>query len=87
MLLAAHAIEAYAVIHHHLFQFLPAPTGDVALAQPATFNTGALHLFYECSKARDELGYKGLHGTLEGLCLQVKDWNERVEAKLARTKG
>jgi len=83
-LLMAYIIETYVVLRHRYFPFLPKIADDLEPLQPSMLSVSTLHLVYDDSRARIELGYSPKMGTLEGLCLQVKEWNEMVEAKLAK---
>ena len=48
-----------------------------------------MHLVYDDSLVREELGYRPAIGTMEGLCLQLLEWNEKVEIEIEakRTEG
>lgn len=92
-IMVAHLVGAYASFRRHkwlkwlkLSFMLPEPTGDLAWLQPGVLNHSTLHIVYDDSKARDELGYTPGMGSLEGLCLHLKEWNENVEARLAAGK-
>ncbi|KAI1611818.1 putative 3-beta hydroxysteroid dehydrogenase/isomerase family protein [Exophiala viscosa] len=85
IVIISHIIEAYSSIQRRYLRFLPEVRGDLAMLQPALFNYSTVNIVYDDSKAREELGYTGT-GTLEGLSLHVRDWNEEVEAKLAAGK-
>jgi len=85
IVIVSHLVEAYSNMQRRYFPFLPEVRGDLAMLQPALFNYSTVNIVYDDSKARDELGYTGT-GTLEGLSLHVRDWNEEVEAKLAAGK-
>lgn len=83
MLLLAHVVEFYGVMQRRCFPFLPLLKGDIETIQPALFNLSTFHVVYGTGKAHEELGYNTELGTMEGLCVAVKEWNQRVEAKLA----
>lgn len=95
MLLVAYIVEAYSLLLKHwggmLGKLLPAPNGDLAALQPAIFNMCTAHFIYEGGDemARQDLGYKGVVGTLRGLCESVVEWNDGVEEKIrqARDEG
>ena len=75
------------MLQYRYLKFLPAITlHDLTMLQPAVFNYSTLNIIYDDSRARKELGYNPGHTTLEGLCLHVLDWNEKVERKL-KTEG
>lgn len=82
LLLVAHMVEFYGLVQRRYLTFLPRPNGDIETLQPALFNVSTLHVMYGIDKAQSELGYNTKLGTMEGLCLAVKEWNERIEAKL-----
>lgn len=86
-MLPSYLVEAYHVLQHRYLTFLPEPTGDIRKMQPAMFNYSSIHMIYDDSRAREELGYNPGADTLEGLCLHMKEWNDTVEAKLAAGKA
>ena len=61
--------------------WLPALKGDAAKLQPAIFNMCTLNVVYDDKRAQEELGYRGIVNTLDGLCEAVRDWNNKVEAR------
>ncbi|ETI23802.1 hypothetical protein G647_05608 [Cladophialophora carrionii CBS 160.54] len=87
LVLVAHLLEGYIVLQRRHLNFLPAVTNyELTMLQPAVFNYSTLYIIYDDSRARKELGYNPGHTTLEGLCLHVLEWNEKVDAKL-KTEG
>ena len=74
-------------MHRLYLQFLPLLKGDIETIQPALFNVSTFHIVYGNRKAQEELGYNSELDTMEGLYLCMKDWNERVEARLAKTSA
>jgi hypothetical protein len=82
-LLLARAIETYTLLRHRYLSFLTPVTGDLAEMQPTLFNMCTLHRVYDDSLAQQELGYRAPIETLKGLYLQVLEWNEKQERKLA----
>lgn len=74
----AYLVEAYVLLQARFMPFLPTTSGDLNLLQPGTLSMGTGHFFYSIDRARDELGYEPAMGTLEGMCLTVRDWNENA---------
>ncbi|KAL9090711.1 MAG: hypothetical protein Q9165_005199 [Trypethelium subeluteriae] len=84
MLLLAHAIEAYILTLHAVPSLtqvlgLREPTGLIALVQPATMNSSCIHQFASGAQAEQPveqggLGYRGVCTTLEGMCMQVREF-------------
>ena len=81
----SYLIEWYMTLRRDYLPFLPQTTRDLETLQPAVFNYSTFHVIYDDSRARKELGYTG-HGTLEGVYMVLKEWNEKVEARLAAGK-
>ncbi|PHH88195.1 hypothetical protein CDD83_7854 [Cordyceps sp. RAO-2017] len=88
MLLLAYGVEAYcrllARLPARLQGLVPEPGEPLCMLQPGTIASSVTSIT-DTSTARrrpDEggLGYRPLCTTLEGLCAQVRDWNEWVEA-------
>ena len=86
MLVVAHLLEAYSLLRCRYFKFLPELPGDLALLTPAIFNLSTVHLVYDDSLTREELGYRPAVGTMEGLCLQLIEWNDKVEREIDEAK-
>ena len=84
LLVFATLIEWYILLRHRYLSFLPEVTGDLSLLQPTMFQMCSFHLVYDISRAQKELGYRGAMTTLEGLCLALKDWNDKAEMKVRR---
>jgi hypothetical protein len=83
MLIACEIIQAYILLQHRYLNFLPKVTvRDLQMLQPAVHNYSLLHPIYDYARAKKEIGYDPQHGTLEGVCLHVIEWNEKVEKKL-----
>jgi len=79
-LLLAYPVSWYVALQRDwLPRWLPRLPPDLETLQPAMFNCANLHVVYDDSKAREELGYRPAHGTMEGLFLVVREWNEKVE--------
>jgi len=71
------------LLQHRYLRFLPPVThSDLSMLQPAVFNYSTANIVYDDSRARKELGYDPGQTTLEGLCLHLLEWNEKVERKL-----
>lgn len=52
----------------------------MAQLQPAMFSVCTLHMVYDDEKSKQELGFRApVQSTMEGVCLAVKSWNEKVE--------
>ncbi|KIX09557.1 uncharacterized protein Z518_00637 [Rhinocladiella mackenziei CBS 650.93] len=86
LMMISYAVEAYVTIQRRYLGFLPEVKGDLQMLQPVMFSYLTLNILYDDSLARKELGYNPGYDTLEGLCEQVLEWNEAVEAKLAGGK-
>jgi hypothetical protein len=87
IMLLAYLNEVYVRLQHgSLSSILPRLSPDWELLQPAMFNCANMHVVYGGRRAREELGYRSGHTTLEGLYLIVKEWNDNVEAKIAAGK-
>ena len=90
ILLIAYIVEAYSLLLKRwggmLGRLLPTPKGDLAVLQPALFNMSTAHFIYDGGDemARRDLGYKGVVGTLSGLCESVVEWNEGMEEKIGQ---
>ncbi|KIW27642.1 uncharacterized protein PV07_07366 [Cladophialophora immunda] len=87
VIFASYLIEGYMLLRHRYIRFLPEITNfDLSMLQRAVFNYSTLVIIYDDSRARRELGYNPGHDTLEGVCLHMIEWNEKVEASL-KAKG
>ena len=83
ILLLSHAVELYADLSHwfpFLGKILPELRGDIRLLKPGLFSI-TTHLIASDAEARKPvseggLGYAGLLTTLEGMALEVLEWNE-----------
>lgn len=84
MLILGFMIEAYYIVRQRYLGFLPAFPEDIGNLRPATFNVCSVHLVYDDSKTRRDLGYNAPIPTLEGMCSGILDWNQRVEKKLVK---
>jgi hypothetical protein len=83
VLLVSYCLEAYHLLRARYLGFLPQiTTHDILMLQPAMFNYSTLHVLYDDSRARKELGYNPGQNSLEGICLHLLEWNEKVEQKL-----
>lgn len=77
---------SYIVEQYHLLQakiptILPALSKDLQILQPGLWSISAAHFIGDDSSARKSiedggLGYKGIYTTLEGMCTQIKTWND-----------
>jgi hypothetical protein len=82
ILLLAHGVEFYADLpykHPWLRRFLPALKGDIRHLKPGIFSI-CTHLIASDAEARASvseggLGYSGVLTTLEGMTLEVLEWN------------
>ena len=83
ILLLSHAVEMYADLPHRLpflGKVLPELSGDIRHLKPGIFSI-TTHLIASDAEARKPvseggLGYAGLLTTLEGMALEVLEWNE-----------
>lgn len=87
MLLIGHAIEAYMMFRARYMPGLPPITGDIAMITPAMFNMSTVHLVYDNRLATEEIGYNPPISTMEGLCLQMLEWNGKVEQGFSEEEG
>ncbi|KPI38225.1 uncharacterized protein AB675_1195 [Cyphellophora attinorum] len=79
MLSLAQMIEMYEWVRSYLP--LPAITGDLHNLQPGMLKMCMLHVLFDSKAAAKDLGYQPAFDTLEGLCMTVKDWNEKESSK------
>jgi hypothetical protein len=84
MLLFSYLIEAYVLLQHALpspfGKLMPLLSADIAQLQPTLFSISTCHVVADDGHARKSveeggLGYKGVCTTLEGMCMQVREWN------------
>lgn len=94
MLLLSYLIEAYILTQHALpsplKNLLPILPSDIAQLQPALFSIATCHVIADDGDARKNveeggLGYKGICTTLEGMCMQIREWNME-RAGISRAK-
>lgn len=78
IVMMAYLIEAYALLQARFMPFLPGTSGDLNLLQPGTLSMSTGHFLYSIDAARDDLGYEPAMGTLEGMCLTIREWNENA---------
>ena len=78
IVVAAYLVEAYALLRARVMPYLPATTGDLDLVQPGMLFMSTGHFFFSIDPAKDDLGYEPAMGTLEGMCVTVRDWNENL---------
>ncbi|KAJ5215084.1 hypothetical protein N7468_010763 [Penicillium chermesinum] len=84
MLLLGYVIEFYSFIQHaYLPWLLPKITGDLAQVQPALFAITDVHVLADDTRARlpphkGGLGYNPPLTTLDGMCKQLLDWNQKA---------
>jgi hypothetical protein len=81
LLIISYIVEQYHLLQARFPKVLPELGSDLKMIQPALFSISAGFLIGSdaaAQKSIDEggLGYKGVCTTLEGLCTQVKIWNE-----------
>lgn len=77
MVILAYTVETYLLVRKRYLPFLPDITGEIRLLQPATLAVCNGHFFFPTDKAAKDLAYEPAMGTLEGLAMSVKDWNEK----------
>lgn len=85
LILFSHLMEIYITLQRRpgFSSFLPPVTSyDLTMLQPAMFNYSTQYILYDYERARKDLGYNPTHGTLEGVCLHLLEWNEKVERKI-----
>ena len=93
LFLFSYLVEAYAYIQfRYLSWLLPKVTGDLAQLQPALFAISDVFCFADDSRAKlapefGGLGYSPPITTLQGMCKQVLDWNQKAEAKKVAVAG
>lgn len=77
-------VEAYGLAQYALpsiiGKLLPTLPPDVAMLQPTLFTISTCHMITDDGDARKSveeggLGYKGVCTTLEGMCMQILEWN------------
>jgi nucleoside-diphosphate-sugar epimerase len=87
MLVMGYAIEAYMLLRARFLPKLPPITGDIAMITPAMFNMSTVHTVYDNRLATEEIGYNPPISTMEGLCLQMLEWNCKVEQVIIEKGG
>jgi hypothetical protein len=80
-LILSYPIEQYHILQSKFPKILPELNGDLKIVQPALFSVSAANLIGTDAAARKPvqeggLGYKGGNTTLEGMCMQMKIWND-----------
>lgn len=87
LFLLSYAVEIYSVAQFkYLPWLLPPIKGDLAHVQPSLFAISDVFCVADDSRARKApeqggLGYRPPITTLEGMCRQCIDWNQKVDAK------
>ncbi|KAJ5083661.1 hypothetical protein N7456_013088 [Penicillium angulare] len=87
MLVLSHILEVYSYIQFkYLPWLLPAIKGDLAQIQPSLFSISDVFAIADDSRARKSpeqggLGYNPPLTTIEAMCKQLLDWNEKADAK------
>ena len=87
MLAMSHVLELYSYIQiKYLSWLLPAIKGDLAQIQPSLFSISDVFAIADDSRARKSpeqggLGYNAPLTTIEAICKQLLDWNEKADAK------
>jgi hypothetical protein len=84
LFLFSYIIEQYHLLQMQFAGVLPPLSDDLKMVQPTLFNISNAHFIVDDSAARRSvesggLGYKGVVTTMEGVCTQVKKWNEEHE--------
>ncbi|KAE8372544.1 hypothetical protein BDV26DRAFT_97741 [Aspergillus bertholletiae] len=85
-ILMSYPIEWYTFVQHQYLPWLPKLTGDLVQLQPALFAISCAHTIADDSRARKSpkeggLGYNPPITTLDGMCREVKAWNEKAAKK------
>jgi hypothetical protein len=92
----SYLVEAYILLQHALpspfHKLLPALPADIALLQPTLFSISCVHVIADDGHARKSiedggLGYRGICTTLEGMCMQIREWNLQHEGSLSEQQG
>jgi nucleoside-diphosphate-sugar epimerase len=81
LLILSYPIEQYHILQSKFPKILPELNADLKIVQPSLFFVSAAHLIGIDDAARKPvkeggLGYKGANTTLEGMCMQMKVWND-----------
>ena len=84
MLLVAYHIELYNLtkaFFPFLNSLLPDLPADVNMLQPTLFSVSCAHVIANDSAAQKSIkdggiGYRGVRTSLEGMCMEVKAWNQ-----------
>lgn len=84
IVVVCYLVEAYVLLRARFVPFLPAITGDLDLMQPATLFMSSGHFYFSIDQAKDDLGYEPAMGTLEGMCITLRDWNEHLGTSQGR---
>jgi hypothetical protein len=84
LLLFSYIVEQYHTLQSRIPNVLPGLPDDLKMLQPTLFNISNGHFIINDSAARKSveiggLAYEGVCTTLEGVCMQVKKWNEEHE--------
>ncbi|KAE8388492.1 hypothetical protein BDV23DRAFT_173781 [Aspergillus alliaceus] len=88
LVLLSYLVEWYSLLQHQYLPWLPKLKGDLAQLQPGLFTIASAHIIGDDSRARKSpeqggLGYSPPLTTLEGMCKEVKAWNETQGARTA----
>lgn len=84
MLLFSHLVELYSYIQcAYLPWVLPKVTGQLAQLQPSLFAISGVHVIADDTRARlspaeGGLGYNAPFTTIDGMCKQLRDWNQKA---------
>jgi hypothetical protein len=84
LLLISYPIELYCLtkaVIPILDWILPELPGDVSLLQPTLFSISCAHVVATDAAAQKSIkeggiGYRGIYTTLEGMCQEIKNWND-----------
>jgi nucleoside-diphosphate-sugar epimerase len=87
VLLIGYIIETYMLVRARYLHGLPPITGDIAMMTPAIFNMSTVHVVYDNRLAMEEIGYRPPISTMEGLCLQMLEWNGKVDQRIIKKGG
>lgn len=87
MLLLGYLVEFYSYIQYAFLPWaLPKITGDLAQIQPSLFAISDVHVIADDTRARlppqkGGLGYNPPLTSLDGMCKQLLDWNQKAGVK------
>ena len=82
MLIVAECIQVWETLAVYLP--IPRPTGELHELQPGMLKMCLLNILFDNKLATKEIGYEPALETLEGLCMTIKDWEEKGKPKVTR---